>query len=494
MSTTLFPVRAGAWLVSGVGVIAMILAAVGLYGVIAYSVARRTREIGVRMALGARRSLVVGLVMQQGLLLAVAGVALGCVHGGDRRRPHRWCALRCPPSDPVSWFVAIVIVLAVAASANLIPAWSAARVDPSIALGQSSAECSAAAVLGAAVLGAAVLGAAVLGALHPAPGAGTRAWHLAPKHQHPPHPDTRATSTEPFGAHVRLVSYVERPSFRGSACLWKDKAFSLTAVLTLARVHRRQYRALFSGRSRAAASFCRFTSRAHPADGQSVSGRRRRARRPVGRADYYDRLRETTVFSEQAMYSSSDVSVDQNGTPTRVRVMNVTPSFFRLLGIAPQCGRIFQDSEGEIGSENKVLLSHALWQSAFGGDPQVIGRDIRVDGQPCAVVGILPRSFSFLRDDVMLWRPLAFTPQRKEQRHSNNWYNIGRLKPGATMQQAQEQIDALNRANLDRFPQYKQLLINAALSHDRRRRCSKTWCAASSRRCICCGRARCSCC
>src|SRR4030095_9555777 len=106
-----------------------------------------------------------------------------------------------------------------------------------------------------------------------------------------------------------------------------------------------------------------------------------------------------------------------------------------------QSGGLVQDSEGEIGSENKVLLSHALWQSAFGGDPHVIGRDIRVDGQPYAVVGILPRSFSFLRDDVMLWRPLALTPQRKEQRHSNNWYNIGRLKPGATLQQAQEQID-----------------------------------------------------
>jgi predicted permease len=60
-----------------------------------------------------------------------------------------------------------------------------------------------------------------------------------------------------------------------------------------------------------------------------------------------------------------------------------------------------------------------------------------------------------------LWRPLAFTPERKAQRHSNNWRNIGRLKPGATVARAQAQIDALNAANLDRFPQYKQLLINA---------------------------------
>jgi predicted permease len=134
VSTTLFPVRAGAWLVSGVGVIAMILAAVGLYGVIAYSVARRTREIGVRMALGARPSLVVGLVMQQGLLLAVAGVALGCVMAAIAAGLIAGTLYGVRPSDPVSWFVAIVIVLTVAALANFIPAWRAARVDPSIAL------------------------------------------------------------------------------------------------------------------------------------------------------------------------------------------------------------------------------------------------------------------------------------------------------------------------------------------------------------------------
>jgi hypothetical protein len=180
-----------------------------------------------------------------------------------------------------------------------------------------------------------------------------------------------------------------------------------------------------------------------------------------GAPDYYDRLRETTVFTEQAMYNSSNVTFDQNGSPTRVRLMNVTPSFFRLIGIAPQAGRIFSDAEGEIGNENKVILSYALWRSAFGGDPQVVGRDVRLDGQPYNVVGVMPRTFTFVSDDVLLWRPLAFTAQRKTQRHSNNWQNIGRLKPGATVRQAQDQIDALNRANLDRFPQYKQLLINA---------------------------------
>jgi len=161
------------------------------------------------------------------------------------------------------------------------------------------------------------------------------------------------------------------------------------------------------------------------------------------------------------MYNSTDVSVDQNGTPTRVRVMNVTPSFFRLLQIPPRLGRTFTEAEGEIGNEQKVVLSYALWQSQFGGDPSAVGRDLRIDGAPYTVVGVMPQSFRFINSDVMLWRALAFTPERKQQRHSNNWRNVGRLKPGATAAQAQAQIDALNAANLDRFPQYKQLLINA---------------------------------
>ena len=247
----------------------------------------------------------------------------------------------------------------------------------------------------------------------------------------------------------------------GLRLLWKDKAFTITAALTLA-VCIGANTALFSVVDHVLLRPLPFPDSQrivlmgnhYPGAGVDIGG-------SSSAPDYYDRLRETTVFSEQAMYNSSSVSVDQNGTPTRIRVMNVTPSFFRLLAASPQAGRMFIDSEGEIGSEMKVILSHALWQSAFGGDPQVLGRDIRLDGQPYSVVGIMPRSFWFVNDDVMLWRPLAFTAERKAQRHSNNWQNIGRLKPGASVRQAQDQIDALNRANLDRFPQYKQLLINA---------------------------------
>jgi ABC-type antimicrobial peptide transport system permease subunit len=138
IDATLFPMRASAWLVSGVGLVAMLLAAIGLYGVIAYSVARRTKEIGIRVALGARPGAVVGLVMRQGLLVAIAGlIAGGLLTAAVTVIAARMIAgvlYRVSVADPFSWFMAALLLLCVSVFANLIPAWRASRVDPSEAL------------------------------------------------------------------------------------------------------------------------------------------------------------------------------------------------------------------------------------------------------------------------------------------------------------------------------------------------------------------------
>jgi predicted permease len=138
VDATLFPMRASAWLVSAVGLVAMLLAAIGLYGVIAYSVARRTKEIGIRVALGARPGTVVRLVMRQGLVVAVAGLLAGGAVTGVvaflAARAISGVLYRVSIGDPFSWGGAAIILLTVSAFANLIPAWRASRVDPSEAL------------------------------------------------------------------------------------------------------------------------------------------------------------------------------------------------------------------------------------------------------------------------------------------------------------------------------------------------------------------------
>jgi macrolide transport system ATP-binding/permease protein len=134
VGATLFPAKAGAFAVSSVGIVAMMLAAIGLYGVIGYSVSRRTKEIGVRMALGARPGEVSGLIMRQGLRVAGAGMIVGAVFAAAAGFAISGALYGISPVDPVAWLGATTLLLAVAALANLVPAQRAARVKPWLAL------------------------------------------------------------------------------------------------------------------------------------------------------------------------------------------------------------------------------------------------------------------------------------------------------------------------------------------------------------------------
>jgi putative ABC transport system permease protein len=134
VAASLLPVRVGLWVLSAVGVVALLLAAVGLYGVIAYSVSRRTREIGIRMALGARPTAVLSLVMRQGLTVAGAGLVIGALLAVAATRALAGMLYGVSLADPVAWGGACVALLASALLANLLPARRASLVDPSVAL------------------------------------------------------------------------------------------------------------------------------------------------------------------------------------------------------------------------------------------------------------------------------------------------------------------------------------------------------------------------
>ena len=183
----------------------------------------------------------------------------------------------------------------------------------------------------------------------------------------------------------------------------------------------------------------------------------------TGVPDYFDRLREMTAFDEQALYRRQGYTLSGEGTADRLRAVIATPSFYRIAGVQPIRGRIFRDDEGEEGQNRKILLGYGMWQQRFGGDPSIVGRMLRLSGQPYEIVGVMPQGFRYLWDDIDLYVPAAFTAREKsdDSRHSNNWTMIGRLKPGMTLTQAQEQLDALNARNDERFPQFRQILKDA---------------------------------
>jgi predicted permease len=250
----------------------------------------------------------------------------------------------------------------------------------------------------------------------------------------------------------------------GFRSLWRDKGFALTVLLTFS-VCIAANSALFAIVNSVIlrplpvsdANSILIMSNEYPKAGVTGSNN-------SSSGDYFDRLREMTVFESQAIFRARDLTVELNGSPQQIRGMLVTPSWFELLHVSPTLGRAFTREEGEIGADQEVILSHGLWRQLYAGDKSALGRDLRISGRPFKIVGVMPPGFTFIDQDVRLWMPLAFTAEQKTVHHSNNWYHIGRLKPGATPQQAQAQVNALNSENLERFPEFKELLINAGFN------------------------------
>jgi len=176
--------------------------------------------------------------------------------------------------------------------------------------------------------------------------------------------------------------------------------------------------------------------------------------------DYFDRQRDIHSFDAQALYRRGSLTLGVTDGAERVTVLRATPSFYRLLGAAPHLGRAIAEQDGEPEHDAKVMVSHNFWQRRYGSDPSLVGRDIRLDGRPFRVVGILARDFEYLWDDIDLWLPASFNADQQSDasRHSNNWVMIARLKSGASVEQAQREIDALNARNDERLPQFRSLI------------------------------------
>ena len=116
------------------GILALLLASIGLFGVMSYNVARRTNEIGIRMALGAQPTDVLGMVMRESMLLVVVGVVLGLVTAVIASRFVTTLLFGLPPTDPTTIVLAVLVMSTVSALAGYLPARRASRVDPMVAL------------------------------------------------------------------------------------------------------------------------------------------------------------------------------------------------------------------------------------------------------------------------------------------------------------------------------------------------------------------------
>src|SRR5262249_20811245 len=128
-----------------------------------------------------------------------------------------------------------------------------------------------------------------------------------------------------------------------------------------------------------------------------------------------------------------------------LRGLATSADFFPALGVQPALGRVFTPEEHETGADRVVVLSDRFWMKRFGGDPNVIGRTLRMDGQDVKVIGVMPLGFDhpLLWGTVDVWRPLAFNAEGRRRRDRNYLRSFARLKPGVSIEQADQAMKTL---------------------------------------------------
>src|SRR5881227_665552 len=178
--------------------------------------------------------------------------------------------------------------------------------------------------------------------------------------------------------------------------------------------------------------------------------------------NYYERRGNIPAFSSLSIFRDFSEVVGETGAAEQTEIMRVSPDFFATLGVNLAMGRSFTEEEAAVAENNGVvILTDAYWRQRLNSDRNVLGRDIRVNTMPRKIVGVLPPDFRFLSSQARLFLPIRsrLEERTQQQRHSGGGgtHMIARLKPGATIAEAQSQIDAHNAAVEEDNPEAKAM-------------------------------------
>ncbi|HTU45007.1 MAG TPA: ABC transporter permease [Bryobacteraceae bacterium] len=163
------------------------------------------------------------------------------------------------------------------------------------------------------------------------------------------------------------------------------------------------------------------------------------SRNVVNPFNFLDWRERNHSFTHMAAIEGGNVTITGVGDPVAVPAMQVSPEFFSILGVPAYLGRTFLPEEGKPMPVGSVILSYEFWQSRFAGDRKVLGKTVVIEGEKNTIVGIMPRGFSFPNIQADMWMPFPITRTKAWQ--DGRWIGvIARLRPGVTLQQAQDDM------------------------------------------------------
>ena len=169
--------------------------------------------------------------------------------------------------------------------------------------------------------------------------------------------------------------------------------------------------------------------------------------------NYVDYRDQNRGFESIAAFNNASFNLTGEGEAVRVVGAWGTANLFSTLGVNPIRGRVFTTEEEEQGRGMVAVLGYGLWQRQFGGDPQVIGKNISLNGVTRTVIGVMPAGFNFPRKETELWIPITLNQQNRQQRGSFWIQAIGRMKRGVTIQQAQTEMSNIADRLQKQFPE-----------------------------------------
>src|SRR5262245_3403825 len=191
---------------------------------------------------------------------------------------------------------------------------------------------------------------------------------------------------------------------------------------------------------------------------------------PVSPADFLDWRQQQTVFERIAAAEYWGGTLTGRGTPEAVPGLSMGDGLFELLGVEPMLGRTFAADEFQPGKNQVLVLSHRLWQRRFGGETNVIGRTVTLDGKPYVIIGVMPPSFQFApfwATHAEMWAPLSLA-DRVNARGGRSLRVFARLTPGVAREQAQAEMEAICKRLDVMYPDTnKGLKISVDSLHDK---------------------------
>jgi putative ABC transport system permease protein len=172
----------------------------------------------------------------------------------------------------------------------------------------------------------------------------------------------------------------------------------------------------------------------------------------VSPADVIAWREQAQILQEVVAIRPREHTLSGEGPPERYTSYGVSAAFFDAIGARPQLGRGFRRGEDEEGNAQVVVLRHGFWQTRFGGDSKIIGKQITLDDKPFEVIGVMPEDFEFPYGVGEMWTPFVIG-QRMKQDHGNHYLRaMALLKPGVTLAQANEELGAISGRIQRQFP------------------------------------------